>query len=75
MPNAIAQKEEKTENKWIRFGELWNNIKHSSISVTWVPEGGEKKEWKVIWKSNGQIFWIWKKSINLHIQETQRIPK
>lgn len=44
MPNAVTQKEKKTKNKWTGFGELWNNKKQSSISVTWVPEGNKKKE-------------------------------
>ena len=38
--------QKKTENKHTEFGELWGNIKLSSILGILVPEGGEVPEGK-----------------------------
>ena len=55
--------------------DLWDNIKHTSIQIIWVPkEKEEKKEYEKIFEIIVENFPNMEKEIVNQVQEAQRVP-
>ena len=55
---------------------LWDNIKHTSIHIKWVPEGNEREKRleKILEEITAENFLNVGKEIVNQVQEIQRVP-
>ena len=55
--------------------DLWDNIKHMNIWITWVPEGEERERtWENIWRDNSWKLLLHGKENSQFSLEVQRVP-